>query len=392
MRMTAAQVESIINSAASAKPRNLAVDDYADLQQQIRDEAIQGFAAQKSQSHAREGEILPPPPKSLATISTGFDDIPEDDSDLPLAVEKPPEEVVPPSLLGIDLDSIKSRAELLFNLVVNLPLNELNLPKYLYRADLLDFNLFRKPEEGKEKEKYDELVSYLDAARLELHYHEGFPTLPGGDPLWARLPFESPEQHAAFLTYCEQPGARQINRLSIPGQSLEQLTKWFHECYWGVRVKCYDMLHAIHAAKIREDRIFKCEDNHYLEADKLFKQLTAMQGDVAWASLAGDPKEYVAVLEKVVKLQRLALGQSTMGAADKREIRSDTVEAVMRKITALPESQKVLEDATAPIKGMTEEGINIRKLLQNPGTLATAQELIIRMSSVTTVLPEKEDV
>jgi len=389
MKLKPADIDRILEE--NIQPRFArSTEDFAETNAQARDELVRSLTGMQSQSSAREGQILPTAPKSLVTridrpndfgisprasdvTSTDHSTLSEGELELDLSVS-----TLPAALRGCDLDKIETRADLMQQLAVNLPLNELGLPKIVYRADLLDWRLFcgASPRGSDVTERYRTLQQFLDMATLWLSYTEGFPTLPTGEPLWAKLPFEDAEHYAAFTDYCITPGARQLAKLIR--YPLDHVTSWYHEDYWAIRVKCYDMLNVIHAAKVREQRVMACEDDHYIQAEAMLNKMKSKMNEVNWDNLVEDPKQFVEVMEKIVKLQRISLGLSSMGNADgKREIQSESLEVTMRRIA----QPNLVEDKAG------DGGMDVRALLRNPEALASAQELIIRMSKTITQAP-----
>jgi len=410
MKLKPADIDRLMAENVPKPPRLRSPEDYAKDTAASRDALLESLSSYKSQSTAKQGDTLPPPPKAIpqqgdptthgATTTTTTttteagqaapEATPEAQTLLTsnaLPAEVPPEvaiPLVPLAIKGVNLDLVRSRAELVEALTQNLPQNEYSLPKFIYRADLLDWRLFcgnsPEPKDQAEseitEERYKSMQEYLDAATLHLSYAEGFPALPTGEPLWARFPFEDTEHYAAFSAYCVQPGARQTHKLTKWPH--DQVLCWYHEEYWGVRIRCYDMMAAIHAAKQRENRIMHCEDDHFLQAENMYNRLKNMISDVDWSMLVDDPKTFVDVMERVVKLQRVSLGLSSMGNVnDKRELRSESIEAVMRKIA---------EPKALIPTGETEEteAFDVKQILKSPEALASAQELIIRMTRTVT--------
>lgn len=379
MRLKPADIDRILEDSVG-RPRE--IDDYAEENAAARDALVESLASYRNQSTAREGQILPPPPKSLTTIISGPNDFGIGNVQHHVVKEEIRNEaVLPPALRGADLDKIECRADLMKVLISNLPLNELGLPKIIYRADLIDWRLFQGSSPlGKDPtDRYKMMQQFLDAATIWLVYSEGFPALPTGEPLWAKLPFEDSSHYAAFTDYCTLIGARQLASLDAKYPK-DQVLQWYHEDYWNIRVKCYDMLNAIHAAKVREQRIMACEDDHYLQAEKMMNSLKEKMAAVDWEVLVGDPKQFVEVMERVAKLQRVSLGLSSMGNSnDKRETTAETLEVRMRRIA----EPNLIEDKRA------DGGIDVRQLLKNPDALASAQELIIKMTKTITHNPNQ---
>ena len=388
MKLKPEDIDRILEENSPKAMGQRKAEDYEEENAKARDALLAGLVAQNSQSTARVGTILPPPPKTLKTHidgpndfgakvtaignATGSTESPGDvveGTALVVSETYSSEVPLPPALRGGDLNRINSLTDLMQLLTSNLPINEIGLPKIIYRADLLDWKLFQGsvPVGTDPSDRYKLMQEYLDVATLYLSYAEGFPALPTGEPLWGKLPFEQEEAYRAFTEYCTLPGQRQV--AAIPGLPMDQLLQWYHEDYWNIRVKCYDMLNTIHAAKVREQRLLACEDSHYKKTEKMLQKMEEHFTAVNWESLAGDPKEYVATMERLVKLQRLALGQGSQ-ANDKKELKTETLEVTMRKLA----QPNLVEDKSG------DGGVDVRQLLKNPGALASAQELIISMS------------
>lgn len=383
MKLKPADIDRILEENIP-KPQGMrSAHDFDAENAAARDQLVAGLVAQQSQSVARIGTVLPPPPKSMKTQIDGPNDFGAPitttvgDSGVTGNTEGDAAHQVPlpMALRGGDLDKINSRADLMQLLTTNLPLNEIGLPKIIYRADLLDWRLFQgsSPLGTDPTPRYQTMQQYLDVATIYLNYAEGFPALPTGEPLWAKLPFEDADHFRAFTSYCTLVGQRYLAAIPSNEFPQEHVINWFHEDYWSIRVKCYDMLHAIHAAKVREQRILACEDSHYLKAEKMMNKLEAKFEAINWDHVQEDPKLFVDLMEKVMKLQRMALGQSTQGN-DKKEVKAETLEVTMRKIA----TPNLVEDKTK------DGGVDVRALLRNPQALSTAQELIVRMTRQTT--------
>jgi len=378
MKLKPADINRIMDENVPKPAGMRSAQDFTEETEAARDALLKGMIAQSSQSVARIGTTLPPPPKTLRTQIDGPNDFGapttatttttvEGSAQVLEEVSRVP---LPPALRGGDLDKIESRADLMALLTSNLPLNELGLPKIIYRGDMLDWKLFQgnSPLGTDPTDRYKTMQQFLDTATLWLSYAEGFPALPTGEPLWAKLPFELQEHYDAFTDYCIMPGQRMLSKIQkIP---TDQLTQWFHEGYWGIRVKCYDMLNTVHAAKMREQRILACENDHYLQAENMLNKLKSQMDNINWEVLSQEPDKFVTVMEKVIKLQRLALGQGSQGS-EKKELRSETLEVTMRKLA----QPNLVED-----KSGADGGVDVRELLKNPDALASAQELIVSMS------------
>jgi hypothetical protein len=392
MRLTATAIDKL--AATPIGPLKPVAGQTTNAESNERNqETVASLIAHNNQSQPRYGEVLPPPvtpitdphttPNGTNTTTT-VQRVYEgraaaialssgSSNDLSSSDEGSTTFVLPPlALKNCNFDLIQTRTDLMRDLTANLPMNDLVLPKIIYRGDLIDWHLF-VGNNNLTQERVEHMQQFLDIATIHLQYSEGFPSLPSGEPLWARLPWESPTQYAAFTDYCVLPGARVTAKLTNHG-SQEQILTFFHEFYWGIRARCYDMMASIHAAKKREQRILACEDDHYLQAENMLNRLKNMLPEVEWDQLKTEPEKFLNVMEKVIKLQRVALGLSSMGNVnDKRELKSESLEIQLRKISS---GDVALRGADAN----DDNSIDMKSLLRDPSSLASAQELIIRMS------------
>lgn len=310
--------------------------------------------ALNDECRVREGDILPPP-KQKTEI---------EDPSIALSYR------VPSALKGIDLSAITSRPQLLASLTNNIPQNEYNLPRFLYRADLLDYTLFtQKASEDPqlETEHYREMQEQLDASTVPLEFYEGYPAL-NGSPIWYQLPFEAPTDFALFTKYLEIPGARSLALISnaTNGLTLQDLQELYHLYYWGYRSLAHDTFAIAHFQRLRQQRILNTDNVHFLEAERLLTTLQKQFNEIKW-EMVQDPEVYVNLLEKVAKLQRLALGQSATN--DKAQTQTPSLEVIMRTLTA--------QDPTiARTNSNTQKGA--QEILSDPELTDAAQELIIR--------------
>lgn len=306
----------------------------------------------------REGDIIPPPKKDGQNQNQNQNQTQE------IAFR------VPNALRGIDLSSITSRAQLLCSLTNNIPQNEYNLPRFIYRPDLLDHHLFsaQKNEDPLlENERFREMQDQLDSATIKLDFYEGFPSIDGS-PIWQKLPFESPTDFDVFERYTKIPGARQlgniVNTSSNGGPTLQEAQELYHLYFWGFRTLAHDTFAIAHYQRLKQQRILSTDNVHFLEAEKLLSNLQAHFNEINW-ELVKDPQVFVTILEKVTKLQRMALGQSATG---EKTAQTPSLELIMRNLTAGQENLKPQESSQ---KGAME-------ILSDPTLTDKAQELIIR--------------
>jgi hypothetical protein len=327
--------------------------------------------SQQSTAHdALDGEIVTPtgahdPINSLVPLHGDI-----------LPPTEQPKSNIPASLTGIDLTKTMTRAELIFALQNNIPRNEYNLPRYLYRTDLLDPGIFHLTEQEQqeidngENDKYQIMQASLDAAVLELTYQEGFPAFRAtGAAIWSKLDFESPEDHDLFESYRSLPGARQLELL--PAQHKKRTIVLFHTNYWAVRTLASDAFASVHMRRMREQRILKTDDAHFLMSERLITKLKDVESGVNWDVLKENPQEFVQTLERVAKLQRQSLGLvSANGSGGKAPEGVESVQSAMRRSLEQP----VQSEATS-----APEAADILKLLGDDKLAGMAQEVILRV-------------
>lgn len=271
---------------------------------------------------------------------------------------------VPFALAGTHFQDIKTRKDLVRELTKGIPLNEYGLPKYIYRPDLLDVNLLISSMERGAHTFVDDMIQ---SSMITVLYTQGFPTLTGENPFWGRLPHENEEAFAAFLQYLEQQGVRTLHSQEMLAFSEDLREEWFHINYWFSRARAYDQFRTAHHRRLREHRIMDLEDNHFVEGEKIFKRIVRAIANKSEADLQElDIDKLIGAMEKVGKLQRLAVGLST-SAGNEEKAKSSSVEVIMRDV-AEESAPKVLDEA-----------FDIT-LLNDPELASKAQELIIRVN------------
>lgn len=289
---------------------------------------------------------------------------------------------VPTALRGIALSRISSRSELVCALTHNLPRNDYNMPKLIYRPDLLDPSIFHTSDPtpsavpdlpiphaiAEDTNKFQAMQDLLDASTIILNYYEGFPALSNGKPIWDKFDWESPTDFSHFKQYLALPGARTASLLSPDAQLC--FSELFHVNYWAIRCLASDTFAVIHYQRMREQRILKTDDKHFLESEALLTTLLALKNEVEWDALKEDPKQYVEVLERLTKIQRAALGHSAQGGGE-HEHSVQSIEVLLRKIA--PQAVPTAENKA--------EGLDITQLLTDPASLERAQELILRVNT-----------
>lgn len=285
--------------------------------------------------------------------------------DLPMVIPEvlqEPEIRVPFILRTIDLHKLEGRADFVRSLTMNIPENEFNLPQYIYRADMLDMSFMGQDEWP------ENIEDSLAAATVYLNYEQGFPIFRNGTPFWARMDYESIEAYTAFSKYLEQPGARTFH--SMQEFTVDMLVEWHSLYYWSYRARAYDLFKAAHHQRMREQRILGAQDNHYVEADKILRRVTKVVADLdddALKEVGAD--KLVAMMDRLVKIQRISLGLSAHGTSDAETPKSTSFELAIRQVANNSGATRKDNDAA-------EADV----LLSDPDALMQAQELILKVN------------
>lgn len=283
-----------------------------------------------------------------------------------------PQPSIPPALRHINLSKIETRTDFMRELNGAIPLNDFNLPKYFYRCDLITTQLLPTNNPSAE-EAPDALQSMVEAATVFLDYHHGYPTLKTGMPFWSKLNHESTESFSAFCAYLELGGIRSF--LSLQQYTPELLTEWFHLYSWAHRATSYDMFRAAHHERMRVERIMRTENTHYEESTKIYARIVQAFGQKTADELNGmEADKLIGMLEKVVKMQRVAAGLTANGGAeDKSSSKTGiSVEVQMRQIAEKSGHQS-----------SRNEDVDMQSLLGDLDALNAAQELIVRVNGGT---------
>ncbi|TXH42032.1 MAG: hypothetical protein E6Q97_36445 [Desulfurellales bacterium] len=299
--------------------------------------------------------------KSLPKVVTPSRNANDPDNDIFEAPQiEGPIDLLTPISRKIDTSRITSRADFIKELSAHIPLNEYDLPRYIYRADLLDFQLVvsRAPE--------SQIQEMLETATIYLEYFQGFPTFKDGNPVWAQMGHEPQESFEAFMYYLEMEGARSLNLMTA--FPLSKLNDWYYCYFWAARAKAHDMYRIAHHSRLREQRIFKTENSHYLEAERLFGQLSKLLNTLSpdrWAEV--DPPQLVSMLDRVAKLQRISAGLDAQKAGNTQPTNT-SIEIQMRNL-----AQESVQNRSDSVDD------NSQALLTNPEALQIAQELVLKV-------------
>jgi hypothetical protein len=272
--------------------------------------------------------------------------------------------VLPAVLRGLDVSKVETRTDFVRELAKSLPLNEYNLPVYVYNPAFLDIRPLTSMERAEAKQT---LADNLSIAITNLQYDHGYPTIKDDQPFWSQLPWETRTGFDAFLQYLELQGARGIHKIVNIEPGL--LQEWFHENYWNHRAVAYDSFLAAHHARLRETRIFKVQDDHYRKSEKMLQKVTDAFDLVSLEDMAKvEPEKLAAMFSKIAKVQQDSV---TVGVPkDGNPSVGPSVEVVMRQA-----AQK-----QGQIRKIDTDNVDMEALLANPEALDMAQELIIKVN------------
>lgn len=289
--------------------------------------------------------------------------------DAETSVPNIPKRQLPVALRNLDLLSIESRVDLMEQLNTRLPLNDMELPDFLYRPDLLDYTAFtRLGTQGDLRSDSDVLgaMDLLKAAEVRLYYNEGFPTLKGGTPLWFQLPYETAKAYAAFERYISLSGVRRL--IDLAPIRPEESTEWFHLYVWDLRVKAFDLFVVAHHRKNQLSRRLQTEDNHYKMAKSALEAVTAQFAAINWEEAKVTPPQLVKMMADLAKIQRDAIGLVAGGDLKQPLAPVQTTHVIMQQI-----APKAAQSA--------REEDEIDLLRDDPESIELAQELILRLEA-----------
>jgi hypothetical protein len=241
--------------------------------------------------------------------------------------------------------------------------NEYGLPDYFYRSDMLPHDLRSL------------MMDDTEAAIVSLDYSEGYPTYDGGKIFWQQLPHEPYEAFCLFQRYlgqAEEVGIRQLQLFSMEENiSLSRARELSLEYLWNVRARAFDLFQVAAERKKRELRARKTETTHFEKAGELLEAIMRKFQDPDWIE-GLSPKEALAALTDLIKIQRVSVGLSANGNAGPGAIDPNsgaTAEVIMRSIT-----KSVVED-----DGSMTLTPDLEALMSDPNFSMKAQELIFRV-------------
>lgn len=294
-------------------------------------------------------------------------------------------------LRSLDPYRLNSHWQLIEQLTGSLPLNEYDLPVFIYRADMLDYvqiaNTLLAASTGTTADpqiatttsfgpaqhpadSMQDIQASLEAATLPLTYDEGYPVLPSGVPFWSQMEFESVEAYKAFISYLELGGVRQISNLI--SYEIDEVREYFHTYYWSFRVKAFDLYRVAHHQKVKLQRMLSTEDNHFKMAEKLITKVQTYLEGMILDDENISPEKAINMLEKLVKIQRISAGLPANGESKETDGSRRTVapvNVIMQQISA------------GAGTGARKVDSDVDLLLEDPDAVDLAQELIIKMQN-----------
>ncbi|MEE8598579.1 MAG: hypothetical protein V3S69_03565 [Dehalococcoidales bacterium] len=223
----------------------------------------------------------------------------------------------------------------------------------------------------------------LNPAYISISYAEGFPTLPGGLPIWSRLPYEPDIAHAAFEAYVRQgnDGARQLFLLGqdlneAHAQTLSELQDNYTIFYWHDRAKAFDLCRAAEIRKVREIRAVEAENDHYFLSSRLLEK-AKLYFDKEDLIDNLTPKAALELLKTAVQLQRQSIGlnPTSVKPEDDGSGNTQSLEVILRNIAGhshlAADEGLIIDDSEAAIE----------RVLSDPESTALAQELIVKLNA-----------
>lgn len=250
-----------------------------------------------------------------------------------------------------------------------------------------------------------ELAEQLRHAYVELGFDYGYPAMPGGMPFWHKLDFESGFAFAAFQMYLESgdEGPREIHALSnniellavARQQSRPDLThvelnfmlqEYFVLHYWYSRAKSYDLYKETALRHQRLRKQVRTEDAHFSVAAKILEKL---QGYFDQPRFIDEmtPKTALDAFSKIVAIQRVSLGLPSTGPlAANQQPEATSFEMIMRNVAQKQGTAAALGNGFGSSTSHTRDMID--QILTDPGAAASLQEVIIRISSVSSGVPD----
>lgn len=281
----------------------------------------------------------------------------------------------------VDVKKCKNTAQLIEMLSQGISLNEYKLPEFIFRADILDVGMIVEaistynrtttttsfPPAQSRADGMQDIYAMLDAATVHLTYHEGYPAMPNGVPFWTKLDFEPDEAYEAFIQYLELGGARRISALQ--GFDLEEVREYFFLYYWDSRVVAFDMFRMIDHQRTKIQRMLITEDAHYQRAQRLLNKLDVYLNQAEFDEESLTPDRAIAMMEKLIKIQRISVGLSANG-----ETKENT------DVRKMVKPSELMRNVTGTEIVSADNVDDFDILTSDLESIEMAQELILRMN------------
>lgn len=272
--------------------------------------------------------------------------------------------------------TVAARGQLFQYLNTSLPINQYQLPDFVYRADLIPLNFSEYPPEQR--------VQIMDAASMEITFGHGYPALNEATPFWEKLPSEPEDAFNAFMVYLELPDKSSHNNpvrmlpmiAELTNIPLEDIVAYSHMYYWHHRGRAYDLFIIACHRKQREQRLMSIEGAHFKMAEDMLSKVQKLVDNKIAKMFADDDlddfklKDGIDSLQKLVTIQRISVGLPANGNTNiDLGPRHGQATDLMQHVAA--ESNRVEESS--------QRSPEMDKLLANPEDLAAVQDLITRL-------------
>lgn len=292
-------------------------------------------------------------------------------------------------------------------------LNEYGLPKAIYQPDFIPEDLYERPA--------NEQAEILTLSAVEVAYAEGLPVVDGV-LIWENIPWEPASAYAYFSDYIrlqKDNGYRSLNLLlanhpTLGDNAIQQLQAnqapftigsrpWhvvedqikqvqserakfiteLREYYvfycWGIRSAAFDLVAHVAYERLRERRAIETENYQYIETTKLLKKF---EGIVEKVLNDSDKVQDLSIPDAIktfktlAELQRVSAGMPAAAPIPITEQYADNSphgQSMQTRMKHQAKRQAALEE------NETKPALGIEQLVDDPHTLAMAQELIIQM-------------
>ena len=263
----------------------------------------------------------------------------------------------------------------------------------------------RPKKSAQEIEQDTQLAEQLRAAYVELNFDHGYPATPVGMPFWHKLDFEGGFAYAAFQIYLEagDTGPRELHALSSNLELLQvarqqtkpdlthtelnfMLQEYFILHYWYSRAKSFDLYKETALRHQRLRKQITTEDKHFNIAATILEKLQLYFAEPRFMDEM-TPKTALDAFSKIVAIQRVSVGLPSTGPLSaNQQPEATSFEMIMRNVAKHQGTAQVLNNGFGGGTAHTRDMID--QILTDPGAAASLQEVIIRISSVSSGVPD----